>query len=201
MNWSKIIPFESTVNTAVEKISDGVITKMNHAEEQRNREFTYRLKELEFYKSNYDKDLKDIFDYWFEIVRVVHIKDNENLSEAEKSRYQKKFVELSNIDKIAKYKMNTLKYGGTETGRVLAVMSSLNQKRYSNKPSQTDLYIWCSILAVLKKDILGQELNPSDILRVLVNDFDDHLKDVDEAKHYIKNYYYKIYKEEPFWLR
>ena len=78
------VPFESTINTAIEKIADGVIAKMNHAEEKRNREFTYQLKELEFYKSNYEKDLKDIFDYWFELVRIIHIKDNEKLLEVKK---------------------------------------------------------------------------------------------------------------------
>ena len=44
------LPFESTINTAIEKIADGVIAKVNINEERRNREFTYQLKELEFYK-------------------------------------------------------------------------------------------------------------------------------------------------------
>ena len=79
-------PFESTVNTAIEKITDGVIAKMNINEERRNREFTYQLKELEFYKSNYEKDLKEIFDYWFELIRVAQIKDNKNLSGARREQ-------------------------------------------------------------------------------------------------------------------
>ena len=84
------MPFEGVISTAIEKIADGVITKMNHAEERRNREFTYQLKELEFYKSNYEKDLKDIFDYWFEVVRIVHIKDNIHLTEPERKRHNEK---------------------------------------------------------------------------------------------------------------
>ena len=43
------VPGESVVNTIVEKVSDGIIAKMNINEERRNREFTYQLKELEFY--------------------------------------------------------------------------------------------------------------------------------------------------------
>lgn len=77
------VPGESVVNTIVEKVSDGIIAKMNINEERRNREFTYQLKELEFYKTNFDKELKEIFDYWFELVRIAQMQNNPNLSEAE----------------------------------------------------------------------------------------------------------------------
>lgn len=195
------IPFESTVNTAIEKISDGVIAKMNHAEEKRNREFTYQLKELEFYKSNYEKDLKDIFDFWFEIVKITHIKDNENLTEQERQRLNKKHKEMLSVMKIATYKMNTLKYGGTETGRVLAIESVLHQEKYNDQPELTVLFVWCAILAVLKKDILGQDLDPVDIIRVLANDFDDNIDDIKKAKKYVKKLYKDIYKEDPYWVK
>ena len=193
------LPFEGTINTAIEKISDGIIMKMNHAEEQRNREFAYRLKELEFYKSNYDKDLKDIFDYWFELVRISHIKDNIHLTEKERDKYQKRFTELMSIDKIARYKMNTLKYGGTETGRVLAVLSGLIFDKNESQPKYTPLFMWCAVLSVLKKDILGQDLAPTDVIRVLVNDYDDNEDGFEAARDYAKEYYKKIYGCYPFW--
>lgn len=195
------LPFESTINTAVEKIADGVITKMNHAEEKRNREFTYQLKELEFYKSNYEKDLKDIFDYWFDLVRTVQIKDNKNLTEQERNEYQKKYAKLNSVDKVSKYKMNTLKYGGTETGRVLAIANRLLQKKFEDQPKHTPLVMWCSVLAVLKKDILGQELDPVDIIRVLVNDYDSNIQNVEDAKLYIKKVYKETYGENPSWIK
>lgn len=201
MEGSLAVPFESTINTAIEKISDGIITKMDHAEERRNREFTYQLKELDFYKSAFQKDLKDIFDYWFDVVRITHIKGNAHLTEQERQKYEKTYSELMSTDKISKYKMNTLKYGGTETGRVLAVMNGLNQKEYSDKPASTDLFVWCAVLAVLKKEILGQDLDPTDIIRVLVNDFDENVKELNGAKSYVKKYYKKIYGEDPFWIK
>ena len=114
-------PFESTVNTAIEKIADGVITKININEERRNREFTYQLKELEFYKSNYEKDLKDIFDYWFELVRMAQIQNNEKLTEPERAKYSKELTKYLSVDKISRYRMNTMKYGGKETSRILAI--------------------------------------------------------------------------------
>lgn len=194
-------PFESTVNTAIEKITDGVIAKMNINEERRNREFTYQLKELEFYKSNYEKDLKEIFDYWFELIRVAQIKDNKNLSEQERTRYNKKFQDLLSADKISRNRMNTLKYGGTETSRVLAITNRLAQEKFNDKPKQTIFFAWCAILAVLKKDILGQELDPVDIIRVMVNDYDSNIDGIEEAKKYLKSFYKETYNEDPYWIK
>lgn len=194
------LPFESTVNTAIDKIADGVITKMNINEERRNREFTYQLKELEFYKSNYEKDLKEIFDYWFELIRVAQIKDNKNLSEQEKMRYNKKYSDLLTVDKISRSRMNTLKYGGKETSRVLAITNRLTQDTFRDKPEQTTLFAWCAILAVLKKDVLGQELDPVDIIRVMVNDYDSNIEKIRDAKEYLKSLYKDTYGETPYWI-
>ena len=101
--------------------------------------------------------------------------------------------ELVYVDKIAQYKMNTLKYGGRETGRILALQNKLQQKFYDDKPRETELYLWCRILAVLKKDILGQDLDPLDILRVLVNDYDEHEKEIIAAKNYVDKIYAQTY--------
>lgn len=201
MSQTPAFPFESTVNTAIEKIADGVITKMNHAEEQRSREFSYQLKELEFYKSNYGKDLKDIFDYWFDIVRAAQIKDNRHLTETQKKKYNDRYNELSSVDKISSYKMKTIKYGGSETGRVLAIESKLHQEKYKDRPKLTTLYMWCSILSVLKKEILGQHISTDDIIQILVTDFDDNISELEKAKEYIRKLYYEIYKENPYWVQ
>ena len=194
-------PGEEIVSTAIEKISEGVIEKMAEAEARREREFTYKIKELEYYKSNYDKELKDIFNYWFDIVRVTQIKDNKHLTQNEKDKYKKKYDELMKVEKIAKYKMNTLKYGGKETGRIFAIENKLHQEQYSDQPKATALYMWCSILAVLKKEILGQEIDPTDIIQVLVTDFDDNVSKINDAKEYIKKVYKDYYCEDPYWIK
>ena len=187
------IPGEGLISTAIEQVVAGVQIKVSQIEESRNREFLYQMKELEFYKSNYEKDLKGIFDYWFDVVRITHIKDNLHLTEQERQKYNKKFSELVYVDKIAQYKMNTLKYGGRETGRILALQNKLQQKFYDDKPRETELYLWCRILVVLKKDILGQDLDPLDILRVLVNDYDEHEKEIIAAKNYVDKIYAQTY--------
>ena len=187
------IPGEGLISTAIEQVVAGVQIKVSQIEESRNREFLYQMKELEFYKSNYEKDLKGIFDYWFDVVRITHIKDNLHLTEQERQKYNKKFSELVYVDKIAQYKMNTLKYGGRETGRILALQNKLQQKFYDDKPRETELYLWCRILAVLKKDILGQDLDPLDILRVLVNDYDEHEEEIIAAKNYVDKIYAQTY--------
>ena len=186
-------PGEGIISNEIEQVVAGVQIKVSQIEESRNREFLYQMKELEFYKSNYEKDLKGIFDYWFDVVRITHIKDNLHLTEQERQKYNKKFCELVYVDKIAQYKMNTLKYGGRETGRILALQNKLQQKFYDDKPRETELYLWCRILAVLKKDILGQDLDPLDILRVLVNDYDEHEKEIIAAKNYVDKIYAQTY--------
>ena len=97
--------------------------------------------------------------------------------------------------------MNTLKYGGTETGRVFALESKLHQKKYKDQPDSTALYMWCAILSVLKKEILGQDLDPLDIIQVLVNDYDDNEKQILNARKYIEKVYSKTYGEKPYWTQ
>ena len=190
-------PGEEIVTKAVESLSSSLIKKMDAAEARREREFSLKLKELEFYKSNCDKELKKIFDYWFELVRVVLIKDNKNLSQAERDKYAKEYGEYLKVDKVSKYKMDNLKYGGKETGRVLAIETNLHQTDYQEKPEMTTLYMWCAILAVLKRDILGQEIEVTDIIQVIVNDYDTHVEEVSSAKEYIAALYKKVYNEAP----
>ena len=83
------IPGEGLISTAIEQVVAGVQIKVSQIEESRNREFLYQMKELEFYKSNYEKDLKGIFDYWFDVVRITHIKDNLHLTEQERQKYNR----------------------------------------------------------------------------------------------------------------
>lgn len=190
---------ESVVNTIVEKVSDGIIAKMNINEERRNREFTYQLKELEFYKSGYDKELRSLFDYWTELVWLAQFKDNGCLSQSEKEKYNKRYNELIHIDKIAKNKINTIKYGGKETGRVLALQSKLQQEKYKDQPTLVIVYMWCSVIAVLKKEILGQFISTTDIMQILITNLDDNMEEIKKAKEYIKKVYKETYKEEPYW--
>ena len=95
--------------------------------------------------------------------------------------------------------MDTLKYGGKETGRVFAMESKLHQVEYQDQPQMTALYMWCAILAVLKRDILGQEIEATDIIQVLVNDYDAHMDQVVSAQKYIVSLYIKVYNESPYW--
>lgn len=193
------VPGESVVNTIVEKVSDGIIAKMNINEERRNREFTYQLKELEFYKSGYDKELRSLFDYWTELVWLAQFKDNGCLSQSEKEKYNKRYNELIHIDKIAKNKINTIKYGGKETGKVLALQSKLQQEKYKDQPTLVIVYMWCSVIAVLKKEILGQFISTTDIMQILITNLDDNMEEIKKAKEYIKKVYKETYKEEPYW--
>ena len=171
-------PGENIASTVADKVADIVIAKMNTNEERRNREFTSQLKELEFYKSGYDKELLSLFDYWTEIIWLAQFKDNDYLSQQERQKYNKRYDELIHIDKIAKNKINTIKYGGKETGRVLALQSKLQQKKYKDQPALVIVYMWCSIISVLKKEILGQSISTTDIMQILITNLDDSLDEI-----------------------
>lgn len=95
--------------------------------------------------------------------------------------------------------MDTMKYGGRETGRIFALQSKLQQPQYSDRPKNCEFFIWCAILSVLKRDILGQDIDPLDIIQVLVNDYDENEEAILEAKDYICNAYKNAYGEKPFW--
>ena len=55
------MPGEKIVSTMIEQITAGILLKISQNDEIKNREFLFKMKELEFYKSNFEKDLKDIF--------------------------------------------------------------------------------------------------------------------------------------------
>lgn len=58
---------------------------------QRNGEIGDLLikKELEFYKSNYDKEIKIIFSGWFDLLQNTMIASNEKVEKSTQYRYQK----------------------------------------------------------------------------------------------------------------
>ena len=95
--------------------------------------------------------------------------------------------------------MPKIKYGGKETGRVLALQSKLQQEKYKDQPTLVIVYMWCSVIAVLKKEILGQFISTTDIMQILITNLDDNMEEIKKAKEYIKKVYKETYKEEPYW--
>ena len=61
------------------------------------------------------------------------------------------------------------------------------------------VYMWCSVIAVLKKEILGQFISTTDIMQILITNLDDNMEEIKKAKEYIKKVYKETYKEEPYW--
>ena len=82
----------------IEQITAGILLKISQNDEIKNREFLFKMKELEFYKSNFEKDLKDIFNYWFELVMLSFIKDNEHIDEKKNKELNAKFNRLLSIE-------------------------------------------------------------------------------------------------------
>jgi len=61
------------------------------------------------------------------------------------------------------------------------------QEKYNDKPEYADVYILCKVLSVLKKDVLGQDLDAEDILKVLLNDYDENEEKLLKSKKYIED--------------
>ena len=189
-------PGEELVGAALEKFGDGVIQKMTEAEAKRDREFSYKLKELEFYKSNYDKEIKSIFDSWFGLLMNLQVATNNAASEEIKKKHQKKVDDILAIDKFINLKISTMKYCGSETGKALALYNRLLQSCYKEeKPKFSDVYMICLLLAKMKEEILGQKLDPLCLIQLLVSDYDVNLDKINESRSYVEEKWKEFFPE------
>lgn len=181
-------PGEEIVSTAVEKLSDALIQKMDHAEEKRNREFTYQLRELEFYKGNYDKEIRKVFDGWFDFLQNTLLVANKNVDDAAKKHYQRELEKFTKPEHAVALKIQTMKYCGTETGKALALFSQISYDcgKDDTIPKFATVYVTCFLLSVMKKEVLGQDIAPLTILKVLLNDYEENAYVVNEGQAYVE---------------
>ena len=174
---------EELFKTVAEQITNAAIEKMELAEERRNREFTYQLKEFEFYKTHYEKDIKGIFDEWFDFLNSSLIVSNKNISAEMKKAYQRKIDAFTKPEKIIPLKIKTMKYCGTETGKALALFSqiSFDLNKDTTIPSFVSVFAICELLATMKEEVLGQKLTPETMLKVLLIDYEENADVINEA--------------------
>ena len=191
-------PGEEIVSTAIEKFSDGVMRKMDEGEARRNREFSYKLKELEFYKGNYDKEIKGIFNDWFNFLQNSLLVENKHLTEEQRKTYQKRIAEMFKPDKALKLKIDTMKYGGTETGKALALFSQITYAANNGEemPKFAVVYAVCFLLATLKHEILGQDIAPLTIVQVLITDYFEKFDVINEGRCYIEDKMKLLFPDE-----
>lgn len=191
-------PGEELVTTAIEKFADGVIHKMDAAEERRNREFSYKLKELEYYKGNYDKEIRTIFEKWFDFLENTLVSTSTKASEDIKRQRQKKVENLLKYENAIRLKIDTMKYGGTETGKALALFSQLSYdtNKDDDTPKFAMVYAVCKLLSTLKKEILGQEISPLTILKILLNDYDEAADMINESRAYVEETNRQLFGDE-----
>lgn len=191
-------PGEEIVTTAIEKFSDGVIRKMDEGEARRNREFSYKLKELEFYKGNYDKEIKSIFDSWFNLLQNSLLASGKHLTVEQKKKYQKLRDDALKPDNALKLKINTMKYGGTETGKALALFSQISFALNTDEevPKFASVYVTCVLLSTLKREILGQNITPLTIVQVLITDYFEQSDVINESRCYVEEKWAELFPDE-----
>ena len=191
-------PGEEIVTTAIEKFSDGVMRKMDEGEARRNREFSYKLKELEFYKGNYDKEIKSIFDSWFNLLQNSLLASGKHLTVEQKKKYQKLRDDALKPDNALKLKINTMKYGGTETGKALALFSQISFALNTDEevPKFASVYVTCVLLSTLKREILGQNITPLTIVQVLITDYFEQSDVINESRCYVEEKWAELFPGE-----
>lgn len=191
-------PGEEIVSTAIEKFSDGVMRKMDEGEARRNREFSYKLKELEFYKGNYDKEIKSIFDSWFNLLQHSLLASGKHLTVEQKKKYQKLRDDALKPDNALKLKINTMKYGGTETGKALALFSQISFALNTDEkvPKFASVYVTCVLLSTLKREILGQNITPLTIVQVLITDYFEQSDVINESRCYVEEKWADLFPGE-----
>lgn len=191
-------PGEAIVSTAIEKFSDGILKKMDESEAKRDREFSYKLKELEFYKGNYDKEIRNIFDSWFNILQNSLLADGKFLTAEQKKKYQRMRDDAFTPEKVFKLKINTMKYGGTETGKVLALFSQISFSIGNDDdcPKFAMVYVICMLLSTLKREILGQDIAPLTILMVLLSDYIEKSAVINESRCYVEEKWTDLFPDE-----
>lgn len=186
------------ITAALEVFSKGAIQKMEESEARREREFSYKLKELEFYKGNYDKEIKGIFDGWFNLLQNCLLADNKYLTADQKKKYQKARDESITPEKAVKLMINTIKYGGTETGKILALYSQISYSigKDENCPKFAIVYVICILLSTLKREILGQEIAPITIIQVLTTDYLEKSNVINESRCYVEEKMKALFPDE-----
>lgn len=192
-------PGEEIISKAIEKFSDGIIHKMDEAEERRNREFAYKLKELEYYKGNYDKEIREIFESWFGLLQNTLLSTNKNLTDAERNKYQHKINDMMSVEKGVRLKIRTLMFCGTQSAKALALFNRLSFKGDEIANKFAFVYAICLLLSVLKKDVLGQELLPMTLVQSIITDYEDNLCIIEEGKRYVNCEWRNLFGEDaPF---
>ncbi len=186
------------ITAALEAFSQGAIQKLEESEARRDREFSYRLKELEFYKSNYDKEIKGLFDDWFNFLQNALLSTNKYLSLDEQKKYKKAVAEASKPDNVVKRAIKTMKYGGTETGKALALVNQVTIISETDEacPSFAKQYAVCMLLSTLKKEILGQEITPITIMQILTNDYLEYAEVINQGRCYVEEKMAELFPDE-----
>lgn len=194
----KVIKVSDPITAALEVFSKGAIQKMEESEARREREFSYKLKELEFYKGNYDKEIKSIFDSWFNLLQNSLLASGKHLTVEQKKKYQKLRDDALKPDNALKLKINTMKYGGTETGKALALFSQISFALNADEkvPKFASVYVTCVLLSTLKREILGQNITPLTIVQVLITDYFEQSDIINESRCYVEEKWADLFPGE-----
>ena len=126
------------------------------------------------------------------------IATNKNVEESVKRHYQREVDKFTKPENAISLKIQTMKYCGTETGKILALFSQISYDRIKNEEVSkfAMVYVTCLLLSVMKKEVLGQLIAPLTILKVLLNDYEENADVVNEAVVYVEERKRELYLDD-----
>ncbi len=159
---------ENKKNKEFEELMDKRNKEFEELMKKKEQDFESTMKRLDYYRSQNEDEIKEIFDYWIELIRITQIKDNENLGINAKNKAQAAYNKLIKVEKISEMNTLTLKYGEEKTIQTLRTIHYFMHSQESE--DYLAMYGYMKLFCNLKKDILNIETYPLDVLAVYVND-------------------------------
>lgn len=102
-------------------------------------------------------------------------------------------------EKAIELKVQTMEYRGTETGKMLALYNRITTEGINGIegfPKFANAYAICLLLATMKKEILGRNLAPMTIIKILIRDYEESAGIINEARAYVEQRKGELFLED-----
>ncbi|MGO1818908.1 MAG: hypothetical protein ACTH0S_04415 [Senegalia sp. (in: firmicutes)] len=131
---------------------------------------SHELQVDSYYRDISIKQVSTLIETWYQLVF-----DNEKLLTKN---------ETKNLQLIKKVTNDTIAYGSRETIRILAVFQNYNYEHYllkrdddtTNESTFVGMYLMSYLISSLKKDFTGDGIDPNDLLKIKLTDYNKNKK-------------------------
>lgn len=136
---------------------------------------SYELQVDSYYRDISIKEVSALIEKWYLLVF-----DNEKILSKNETKNIKIIKEVTN---------DTIAYGSRETIRRLAVFQNYNYENYLLKKDEQEdecnklkevtfigMYLMCYVISSLKKDFTGEGIDPEDLIKIKLNNYNENVE-------------------------